>query len=279
MAKPKLSAIMPVKDREDLIGMAINSVLKQTFQNWELIIINDHSTDNTEKIIKQYSDPRIKLFNQTKDKHGIAAARNLAVDKSQADIIVPTDSDDYNYPQRFQKIVDYFEKHPDTDLYYGRIELYYIDTKKTVLRYHQEYKSELLRYINFVPQPAVAYKKSTFLELGKYNETLEVSEDYDLWLRMSEKNKKFGSEDEIVVKLTKHPGSVRAKDVKGHKSVLEVVREKHNIHIRDLKIERFKELANPEVFDFYTEPQRIKLWFGEKAEFNPDLKKYKTYQI
>jgi len=112
MSNPILTVAMPTYNAEKHIGEAINSVLNQTFEDFELLIINDGSLDHTLEIISSYKDTRIRLIDLEKNK-GIAHCRNLALQEARGEFIAWTDSDDLNEPTRFEKQIYFLQHNPD----------------------------------------------------------------------------------------------------------------------------------------------------------------------
>jgi glycosyltransferase involved in cell wall biosynthesis len=108
--QPKISVIIPTYNRVHLIGRAIESVLNQTYQDFEIIVVDDGSTDNTEKLIKNFQkkDKRIKYI-QHKENKGEGAARNTGIKISKSPFIAFQDSDDESFPQRLEKQIKVFE--------------------------------------------------------------------------------------------------------------------------------------------------------------------------
>ena len=105
----KVSVIMPVYNGEKFISQAIESILNQTFVDFEFIIINDGSNDKTEKIIAKYKDKRIKYFKFTKNK-GLVYSLNFCLKKSKGEFIARMDADDISMPDRFTKQVKFLDK-------------------------------------------------------------------------------------------------------------------------------------------------------------------------
>ena len=118
MNDPLVSIIMPVYNGEKYIKEAIDSVINQTYKNWELIIVNDGSKDNTERIVKSYDDKRIKYFYQ--ENKGVSAARNRALEVAKGKYITFLDSDDYLPPNSIKAREEYLEKNPDIDIVDGK---------------------------------------------------------------------------------------------------------------------------------------------------------------
>ncbi|MFB2834785.1 glycosyltransferase family 2 protein [Floridanema evergladense] len=112
---PHASAIMPVYNREEYLKETIDSVLNQTFTDFEFIIIDDGSSDRSVEIIKSYKDPRIKLFLNDKNS-GTSYSRNRGIDLSSGDYIITIDSDDINLPQRFATQIAYMDSHPEVGI-------------------------------------------------------------------------------------------------------------------------------------------------------------------
>ncbi len=116
MEKGLVSVMMPAYNAEQFIAEAIDSVLAQTYSRWELLVVNDGSTDATADIVARYTDPRIKLIH--KKNGGEASARNMALDHSTGEFIAYLDADDAYLPHHLSVLVDYLNAHPDRDAVY-----------------------------------------------------------------------------------------------------------------------------------------------------------------
>ncbi len=116
MKKGLVSVMMPAYNAEAFIAEAIDSVLAQTYSQWELLVVNDGSTDATVEVVAQYTDPRIKLIH--KENGGEASARNVALDHSTGEFIAYLDADDAYLPHHLSVLVDYLQSHPDRDAVY-----------------------------------------------------------------------------------------------------------------------------------------------------------------
>jgi len=117
MTKPRISVIMPAYNVEKYVGEAIESILNQTFKDFEFIILNDGSTDNTAKIVKEYAknDKRIKFIDNKKNR-GFVASLNQCLDVAVGEYIAKMDSDDISLPQRLEKQVKYLDENPDVGM-------------------------------------------------------------------------------------------------------------------------------------------------------------------
>jgi glycosyltransferase involved in cell wall biosynthesis len=125
-----VSVMMPVYNGEKYIKKAIESVLEQTFQNFSLIVVNDGSTDTTQEILNQYTDPRIKVFHQ--ENSGEATARNTALSHIESDFISFLDADDLYLPNHLELTINYLQSHPTIDGVYT--DGYYINQDNVQLK-------------------------------------------------------------------------------------------------------------------------------------------------
>jgi len=186
-SKPMVSIIMPVYNGADYIGQAIESVLSQAYPNFELVIIDDGSTDNTKEVILCYNDERIRYLYQ--ENKGVSSARNLAINKAEGQYIMPLDADDMMMPDFIAKHLAEFEKHPDVDLVYCDVLL--IDGNSNPIRIMNkpEYQDRrhLIRDLLRAGHPVVPFRlgirRSVFDKIGYYDEDLLIGEDYDMMRR------------------------------------------------------------------------------------------------
>ena len=254
-----ISIVMPTKDRAHLISKSIESVLNQTYRDWELIVIDVHSTDNTQEIIENFDDPRIKYF-KLPNGTGPGTARDFGIKKAQNEIIVLADSDDINLPERLQLTAEAFKREDDIDLIYGlaqRIE----EDKTQTQRPSQEFNKNLFFCYNFISHITVAYKKDVYLSTQGYDPKLRTSEDYDLLLTFAQKNYKFHFIDRTLVLQTIHPGSTLLEtELERRKQNLAYVRKKHNLPTPKFK-DVIKLVQNKDLRDFITNPKTQKFWF------------------
>jgi glycosyltransferase involved in cell wall biosynthesis len=125
MSIPLVSVIIPTYNGADFLGEAIQSVLEQTYANFELIVVNDASPDNTEEVVKMFDDNRLKYIAHKKNS-GVGQARHTGLQASKGEIIFLLDQDDYYHPDKLQSHVTFHERHPDVGFTYNaRFELNY----------------------------------------------------------------------------------------------------------------------------------------------------------
>lgn len=186
-SKPLVSIIMPVYNGADYIGQAIESVLAQEYPNFELVIIDDGSTDNTKEVILRYNDERIRYLYQ--ENKGVSSARNLAINKAKGQYIMPLDADDMMTPDFIAKHLAEFEKHPDVDLVYCDVLLIDGNGNQIRIMNKPEYQDRryLIRDLLRAGHPVVPFRlgirRSVFDKIGFYDEDLLIGEDYDMMRR------------------------------------------------------------------------------------------------
>lgn len=186
--KPYVSIILPVFNCEDYITDSIQSILDQTFTNFELLIIDDGSTDNTYKKIKQIKDSRIILTKQ-KNK-GLPKTLNESFKRAKGKYIARQDADDFSYPTRLEKQVKFLEANPNFGIVGTWAEIW-VDQKKSdraLLHSCENYKLkfDILFDSGFV-HSSVMIRKEIFNQLGGYNSKFQPVEDYEYWTRVLEK--------------------------------------------------------------------------------------------
>jgi glycosyltransferase involved in cell wall biosynthesis len=207
--QPAITVLMPAYNASKYIAAAIASVLEQSFTNFELLIINDGSFDDTEAIIKKFNDERIKLINQPHQ--GIAAALNMGLLNAAAELIARFDADDICYPQRLQVQYDFFQSNPgyvligaDVDYteHNGGHLYYYSNTGHT----HNEIAACISNICPFI-HSSVMYKKSVALQLGGYDVKAHSFEDYRLWVKFITMGKVCNTPTALI-KVRLNPESV-----------------------------------------------------------------------
>lgn len=191
---PKISVIMPVYNtKEEYLREAIESILNQTFSDFEFIIVDDASTKDVSRVINSYSDERIHYYRLAKNE-GAAGARNYALSKATGKYIALMDSDDVSYPTRFEKQIAYFRGHPEIGCLGGRVDVIGDDKDKINFPYISGHKA-IESYLIF---EGCAFCNSTVMlrkaVLDKYNirynkQEYAIAEDYALWLDLVGKTK------------------------------------------------------------------------------------------
>ncbi|WP_406659832.1 glycosyltransferase family 2 protein [Methanolobus sp. ZRKC3] len=186
MKNPKVSVIMPVYNAEKYLKDAIESILNQTFLNFELLIINDGSTDKSRTIIESYNDPRIRLLNN-KENSGLAKVRNRGIDEAKAEYIAWLDADDISHPLRLEKQVKLLDEHPEIGICGTWVKT--IGTKRNH-KWRYPTNPDFIRCRMLFDDPlatsSVMLRKELLVEDNQYFDlNYPPAEDYDLWERLS----------------------------------------------------------------------------------------------
>ena len=182
---PKVSVLMPAYNAEKYINEAIDSILNQTFTDFEFIIIDDGSTDNTVNIINSYQDKRIRLVQNEKNL-GVAETLNKGIVLSRGQYIARMDSDDVSLPTRFARQVDYMDSHPDCLICGSRVELFGAITGQSQQPISNEDIKASLLFSSPFAHPTVMMR-SDFVNNNhlRYEKEYEGIEDYKLWVEFA----------------------------------------------------------------------------------------------
>ena len=218
MEKPFFSVVIPTYNHEALLEKAVKSVLNQTFQNYEIIIIDNYSEDNTENLIKNFNNEKISYI-KNRNYGLIAKSRNLGIAKSKSEWIAFLDSDDCWYKDRLQKLFDFIINNKDYPIICtSELIVNKINEKKKVRNYgpyKKNFYKDLIKYGNCISTSGSIIKK----EILKENKVLfsEVKdfapyEDYDFWMRLAQKNIKFKFLNSVLGEHLFHTESWGAKN-------------------------------------------------------------------
>lgn len=185
----KVSIIMPTFNRGWIISRAIDSILAQSFQDFELVIVDDNSTDDTSNVVKRYSDKRIKYIKSDVNV-GAAGARNVGLKQSNSEIIAYLDSDNLWYEKYLEVMVNSLENKGDNVMVYSGQNLLLAggdknNTKILGMRTRNEkYDPYKMTKGNYIDINCVIHKRNVLDNLGYFDESLKTLEDWDLFVRI-----------------------------------------------------------------------------------------------
>lgn len=188
---PAVSVIMAVYNEAEHLPATLESIRQQTFTDYELIIIDDGSTDKTWQIVESLERPRLRTHRNLPNR-GQTASLNLALTLSSGKYIARHDAEDSSDPTRFEKQVRYLDRHPDVALVGSLVD--WVDSTGSSIR-HFEYPTEhddiveRLKTKNSFGHGAVMFRREALGKVGAYREEFQLAQDYELWLRLSEKFK------------------------------------------------------------------------------------------
>ena len=181
-----VDVIIPTFNRATTLDRAIQSVLNQTYKNYQLFIVDDGSTDDTQELLSRYSEhPQITLLKQSNQ--GVSAARNLAVKNSNSPWISFLDSDDEWLPQKLEKQIFFLTQSPECRFLHS--EEIWIRSGVRVnpkLKHNKGLIDLFKRSLEFclISPSTVIMKRDLFIQYGPFDESFTVCEDYDLWLKI-----------------------------------------------------------------------------------------------
>jgi glycosyltransferase involved in cell wall biosynthesis/predicted SAM-dependent methyltransferase len=209
-AKPKVSVVMASYNHEPYVADAINSVLAQTFQDFEFVITDDGSSDGTARVIEGFSDPRIK-FNPLPKNKGACFATNDAIGRAQGQYIAILNSDDEFLLDKLQKQVDFLDANPSIGAVFAYPEMMnqhgvtfapqdqaqhngiFIEHNRTQVEWLQR-----LFHFNCLCHPTIMIRKSVYNEVGLYNPSLRVLPDYEMWVKVTQKTNIHIMEEPLI---------------------------------------------------------------------------------
>ena len=195
MREPLVSIIVPCYKQAEYIAETLDSVLAQTYCNWECVIVNDGSPDNTEDIVAKYIavDDRFKYF--WKENEGVAKARNYGVMNSMGEYVLPLDADDLIEPTYVEKAVDWFHRFPKTKLVYCCADRFGTENGYWNLEPY-EYEKFIWRNCIFC---TAMYRRTDFNQTGGYNANMIYGdEDWDFLLSLLKKNDEVHRIEELL---------------------------------------------------------------------------------
>ncbi len=209
---PFFSAVIPVYNRRKLIKKSVNSVLEQSFRDFELIVVDDGSTDETPSVIKGYSDKRVRYIR--KENSGPAAARNRGIEESRGDFIAFLDSDDWWLKDKLRETCRALRENPGYLIYHSQERWYrrgkLLNQKKIHAKPSGYVFSRCLQ-LCCISISTAAVSKSLFKKIGLFDEALPACEDYDFWLRASLKYPVYLIDRVLTEKEGGHGGRLSAR--------------------------------------------------------------------
>jgi glycosyltransferase involved in cell wall biosynthesis len=205
MFLPLVSVIIPTYNRSSLVLEAVESVFKQTYLNFELIVVDDGSIDGTAEVLSPYKDRFVYAF---QNNQGVSAARNRGIQMARSQWITFLDSDDYWLPEKLETQIRFFTQNPEA-LICQTEEIWIRNGRRlNPQKKHKKFSGDIFApslLLCLVSPSAVMIKKNLFEQVGFFDEDLPACEDYDLWLRISAQFPIYLIDQPLVVKRGGHP--------------------------------------------------------------------------
>ncbi len=210
MPTPRVSIIMPTYNRVAYLGEAIGSVLSQTWTDFELLVVDDGSTDETAAVLANVVDPRVRVLRR--DHRGVSATVNSGLREARGEYVSRLDSDDVWMPEALQVLVGVLDHRPEVGVVYAKGQA--MDVAGRPLPYTNglplRFPGESLRslvYEDFTCNIATLARRSCFDRAGEYDESLPANEDWDMWLRIAEHDQ-FAFVERVLARFRWHEGNM-----------------------------------------------------------------------
>ena len=205
MMSPIVSILMPVYKTAPYLREAMDSILSQTFTDYELIVLNDCSPDDADEILNSYLDPRIVRYKGEKNV-GLSNILNVGLEMARGKYIARMDSDDLSYPDRLRIQVEYLESHPDIDLVSVGMQLFGAKDDVWVREPNPEKVKINALFHSPILHASSMWRRERFEENGlRFRQEMVPSEDYDLWTRALVKGLKLVNLRQVLYKYRIHP--------------------------------------------------------------------------
>ena len=247
---PTVSVILPTYNRAKYLDRAIKSVLDQTYTDFELIIIDDGSTDNTDQVVGSFSDDRIKHIKHSSNK-GAAAARNTGLEKAQGEYIAFQDSDDKWLPKKLEKQINIFKNHSKQlgMVYSNRKSINMVDGRKIIYSPVSLRPKDGYIYNKFLRNLAnkkwgialvtVMIKSDCFNKIGYFDERLNRLIDTDLFIRLAQYYLFYHIDKSLINFSYKTPGAIGTNKLWEIQS-LDLIFHKHKKNIQNTTISKLQ---------------------------------------
>ncbi len=209
-----VSVIIPTYNRAHVLERAINSVFKQTFRDFELIIIDDGSDDDTPKLLEKICAQNQNCISYAIENSGVSKARNIGVEKSSGEWVAFLDSDDEWLPHKLERQMSFISHHKNVPLVHGE-EIWVRNGKRVnPKKKHQKFGGDI--FLKCLPLCVISpsasiMKKNIYLEMGGFDESFPVCEDYDLWLKITSLYPVGFIKDPIITKYGGHEDQLSRK--------------------------------------------------------------------
>ncbi len=213
---PLVSVLLPVYNADRYIAQAIESILNQTLTNFELLIIDDGSTDGSAQILQAYAaqDQRIRLL--VRENRGLISTLNEMLQQAKGEFLARMDADDLSLPDRLQQQVQFLQQHPEVVCVGGAFDL--IDPQGRTVQWipmpqsNAEIQQMLLIGRTIINHPCALIRRSALLQIGGYDPEMRTVEDLDMLLKLGEIGE-LANLPEVVLKYRFHPNSVSAQNI------------------------------------------------------------------
>lgn len=253
MNDPLVSIVVPCYKQAHFLNEALQSVLEQTYSNWECVIVNDGSPDNTAEIAKQWTEKDIRFKYLYQENRGLPSARNMGIKNSLGEFVLPLDADDILHPDYLDKTVTVL-KEKDNIGVVSSYRYFFIKNKANIV---YEYKATGSNYCDLMFEnklmPSSLYRKKCWEEVGGYDESMKKGfEDWEFWLNITKRGWEFTFVEEFLFYYRKAKESMLVDTINNHAEInMEYIFRKH----KELYTKHFDNTA--EVLFYYIKTHRL----------------------
>lgn len=201
---PKVSIIIPTYNRAAMVREAIESVLDQSYTDWELIVVDDGSTDDTGAALASFSPHLTYVYQEHK---GVSAARNRGAVLAQGEYLAFLDSDDLWLRHKLRRQMEFMALHPEARICYTEEIWIRRGVRVNPMKKHKKYSGMIFPYclpLCIISPSSALFTRTLFEEAGMFDESLAVCEDYDLWLRIAARHPVYLVDEPLIVKRGGH---------------------------------------------------------------------------
>ena len=203
---PRVTVAIPTHRRPELLTEAIRSVLNQTYQDFEILVVDDNSRDNTEEVVRALGDGRIRYLSHETNKR-CGAARNTAIRSSTSELVAFLDDDDEWLPEKLERQIELLDRSSAaTGVVYTGFQAFDRSSRRVVRTYVPATSGNMLEHLgrnNVGPPSTVLLRRSCFEKAGVFDESLEFGEDWDFWIRLA-RHVEFACVSEPLVRYGVH---------------------------------------------------------------------------
>lgn len=197
---PKISIITAAYNGEKYLEEFINSILSQTYKDFEFIIVDDGSTDNTLSHLQKITDPRVRIIQQSNK--GQTAALITGIEQAQGQLIARLDQDDYSHPTRLERQTEFMESNPEVVLCGSRFQELYgsklVPQRIPFAQTDADIKKVISRYNPFA-HSAIMFRRDAYFKVGGFDKSFVIAMDYDLFTRLMEIGQAHNIEENLTV--------------------------------------------------------------------------------
>lgn len=276
---PKVSVVMPVYNRQKYIKSSVESILNQTFTDFEFIIINDGSTDKTLKILNGYTDKRIKIIENEKNS-GIVFSRNRGIENASGQFIAMMDSDDIAYPDKLMKQVDFLDNNKEFGMLGTWVKWIDGNNKHVGKKWKLSAKPQLIAPImlfrNYFVQSTILVRREAIPE-WKYSPEFEIVEDSKMWFEISLKCKVWNLQEYLLdyrVHTDNISNTEHSKQIANSRKLYKLIFKNLDINISEKELDSHFLIKNTNKIPNIEELKSIENWLIKILKQNEKIKLY-----